>query len=174
MVMPARQFSPNRTGLAGAALSALLLAGLVLLTAGAGIVLTRETGRIAALWPANAVMFSVILRAGLGRWPVLALAGLAGNLVANLLAGDSWAIALLLGLCNQTEVLLAFWGVRRQLQGGPIDPTNPRQIAAFLVFAVLLGPVLSGALGAAVMAGLAGTDPMVVARLWFAADALGM
>src|SRR6202012_5748874 len=57
---------------------------------------------------------------------------------------------------------------------GPIDPTNPRQIAAFLVFAVLLGPVLSGALGAAVMAGLAGADPMVVARLWFAAGALGM
>ena len=172
--MPARQDAPNRNGLAGAALSVLLLAGLVFLTAGAGILLTRQTGRIAALWPANAVMLSLILRAGPGRWPALALAGLAGNLAANLLAGDSWQIALLLGLCNQVEVLLAFWGIGRRLGGGPIEPTNPRQIADFLLFAVLLGPVLSAALGATIMAALAGADPIAVGRMWFTADALGM
>ena len=172
--MPARQDAPNRNGLAGAALSVLLLAGLVFLTAGAGILLTRQTGRIAALWPANAVMLSLILRAGPGRWSALALAGLAGNLAANLLAGDSWQIALLLGLCNQVEVLLAFWGIGRRLGGGPIEPTNPRQIADFLLFAVLLGPVLSAALGATIMAALAGADPIAVGRMWFTADALGM
>ena len=69
--MPAREDSPNRNALVRTALSALLLAGLVFLSAGAGILLTRQTGRIAALWPANAVMLSVMLRAGpgLGRWP---------------------------------------------------------------------------------------------------------
>src|ERR1700733_10603427 len=73
-----------RTTIGSGTLLALALAALVFLVAISGILLTRETGRIATLWPANAVMLSFILRAEPRRWRVLAAAGLGGNLLAHL------------------------------------------------------------------------------------------
>jgi PAS domain S-box-containing protein len=169
----------NRTSQADVAigsgtLMALALAVLVFLVAVSGILLTRETGRIATLWPANAVMLSFILRAEPGRWRVLAAAGLGGNLLANLAVGDDWLVGALLSLCNVGEVLAAVWAIRWRLGGRPVDPTSPRVLGAFSIFAVLLAPALSAAVASGVMAVLTDADPAAVWSSWFLADALGM
>jgi PAS domain S-box-containing protein len=155
-------------------LAAPVLGILVFLTAAAGIVLTEETGRIAALWPVNALMLGFLLRAAPGQGWRLAAAGFAGNALADLASGDGPAVALSLSLCNLAEVGLAFVSVRRCLAGRPIDPTSPRLLGALLIFAVVLAPALAAGLAAAVLAGLTGAEPVAAWRRWFLADALGM
>ena len=177
--MLARDDLQNRTGEAEAGIGsgviwALVLAGLVFVAAAAGILLTRETGRIAALWPANAVMLCFILRAAPGRWRLLAVAGLIGNVLANLATGDSPAVAIALSLCNLFEVLLAVGGIRWRMDGRAIDPTSPRLLGAFTLFAVLLAPAAAASLSSLALAALAGADPGPIWRIWFLADALGM
>ncbi len=126
------------------------------------------------MWPANAVMLSFILRSEPGRWRLLAAAGLCGNLLANLSVGDDWLVGALLSLCNLGEVVAAVWAIRWRLGGRPVDPTSPRLLVAFSIFAVLLAPALSAVLACGIMATLAGTDPVAVWSQWFLADALGM
>jgi PAS domain S-box-containing protein len=177
--MLARDDLRDRTGRAEAGFGSslgwtLVLAGLVFVSAIAGILLTRETGRIAALWPANAVMLCFILRAAPERWQSLAAAGLAGNLLANLLTGDAPAVAAVLSLCNLFEVLVGVWAIRWRMGGRAIDPTSARLLGAFSVFAVVLAPALSASLASLALAGLTGANPAPVWRMWFLADALGM
>ena len=63
----------------------LLVAGLMVLLAVAGIELTRLSDRIASVWLANGAVLAVMLRSDRREWPALALVALAANVAANLL-----------------------------------------------------------------------------------------
>src|ERR1700722_19469467 len=68
----------------------------VLRTIGAGLAvfalawgsltLVMHTGRVAPIWPANALVLVCLLRSRVRRWPVFILAGFLGNVAADLLA----------------------------------------------------------------------------------------
>jgi|GEM_PF-6614073 len=96
--------------LAGAMLAVGLAFGML---ASLGIALTREEGRIAAVWFPNALLLVVLLRSRRERVPYLLGAAFLANISANLAAGDSWVLASGLALANQIEVMCVLYGLAR-------------------------------------------------------------
>ncbi len=82
------------------ALAALLFATAIFVLAWGGISLTRSTGRIASVWLANGLAVAVLLRHAPADRPLLILAGLIGNVAANVFVGDQAGTALWLSACN--------------------------------------------------------------------------
>jgi integral membrane sensor domain MASE1 len=93
----------------------------------AGVALIEEVGRVAALWPANALVLAILLRASRVRWTRFLLAGFAGNVLGDLAAGDTIVVALGLSACNAIETLLAAW-IAERLAGRRIELTRGRSI----------------------------------------------
>ena len=72
-----------------------------------GIYITRQSGRIASIWLVNAVQLAMLVRnPRMNRRAVMG-SGLAANLLADLLIGDRFIIALSLSLSNTLEVAAA-------------------------------------------------------------------
>ncbi|HVN01434.1 MAG TPA: PAS domain S-box protein [Caulobacteraceae bacterium] len=135
------------------------------------LVLIRD-GRVAAVWPANAVIVARLTRASPRRWGAYMAAGLIGNLYADFAVGDAPPAAGVLALCNSIEILLCSLAIRG-LVGPRLDLARPRHLAAYVVSAV----------GAAAFSAIGGATWLVFhahARFWGAfsqwtlADALGL
>ena len=136
------------------------------------LVFTRDVGRIAAVWPANALILAVLLRsAGAGRWRHL-FAGLAGLLAADVRFGDPVAIALPLTLCNGIEIALCAAFMRR-LAGARVDLSRQKDLLLFLLAAGVLGPATSASLASWILGAAQHTMPHYF-RTWYGADALGL
>jgi signal transduction histidine kinase len=139
----------------------------------AALALTRDANTVAAVWPIDALVVTILIR--WARSPseeVLAL-GLSAALmvVANLLQGSSLLLAVALVTLNVGEILLTRWLVLRF--GRPID--SLKAFAAFILGAVLVGPLLAGLAAAAVFSVAApASEPLGVALRWLLADGLGM
>ena len=139
--------------------------------ASAGIELTRYSDRIASVWLANGAILAVMIRSARDEWAGLGIAALAGNLAANLLAGDVLLQAVVLSFCNLLEI-----GVMALLLGDgfarrPFE--NPQSLFRFAGYAAVV-PLLSGALATAT---IAPSLDWAAARLlgqWYVADALGL
>ena len=118
--------------------AALLMVGLCFgLTAYAGITLTRDTGRIAAVWVPNAILLTILLRTDReARWPLVLVCRVA-NLAANLAVGDLPALALGLSVINASEVVIALLALNRFKVIRP-SFTEHREIGFF----ALVSPVL--------------------------------
>lgn len=130
----------------------------------------KFAGRIATIWPANAVLLVMVLRNRRAAAMVLA-AGLAGNLAANLLTGDLPAKALVLACLNAGEVGVCYLILRRAIRGA-IDLSLPVQLATFVFGAAFVAPLISGALAAAYLAGGAPAGDLF--WTWWISDALGL
>lgn len=140
--------------------------------ASAGIALTREEGRIAALWFPNALLLVCLLSAPRHWIPHLLSAAFAANVCANLLAGDPVFVAAGLALANQVEVLAVLFGLVR-MRCHPIDFQNARHIVAFAGIAVA-----SSALSGIAAIGVLQPDGLGAALAlwwkWARSDALGL
>ena len=80
----------------------------------------RAVGRLAPIWLPNAVILSAYLRSPRRQWWVIALAGGAGNLAANVIAGDHSGVAFSLVGANLLECLACATAIRR-LRGDRFD-----------------------------------------------------
>jgi len=148
------------------------MAALVFATALAGIELTACTGRIAAIWIANAILLSYLLKHPRADWAKLFAAAFAANLLADLAAGDGLLTGCILSLSNPVEILivaipLRLWKLDR-------DFARPRSLLVF--YALAAGPApLAGALFSAIYFHFAmGADIWSSLSPWYAADALGL
>jgi len=139
----------------------------------AGIELTRLGERVASIWLANGLLAGLLLGWPARRWPAALLAGLAGNVTANALAGDPPALALGLALCNSLEVLLAAALLRRRC-GLDFDLRQGRALLHFVWVAVLLAPAAGALLAALLLSAQAGLPLLQTLALWYPADVLGM
>lgn len=83
-----------------ALLAALVMFALSLL----GLELSRADGRIATVWPANAVLIVWLLRSRRSVWPALLAGAYIGNVAASLAIADPAALALAFGLANLAEI----------------------------------------------------------------------
>jgi integral membrane sensor domain MASE1 len=123
--------------------------GIVLLTvfalAVACILAPRALGRVSPIWFANAVVLCVYLRSPGKHWPLITVAGLAGNILANLIAGDSVALLLVLGAANAMESLTCALLIRRVV-GRDFDISRMAHLLQFAMAAT------ASACGAAVIA----------------------
>ena len=149
-----------------------LLALVVMATAYVALWAPRDYGRATPIWPANALILACLLRSPPSRWWIWALAGLGGNLAADLAVGDGIIKALALSGCNVIEALLCASGLRRLIPDG-FDPARSRDLAVGA--AAALGSAFAAALSAASYLGLAHGGHFVVdLTVWTLADVLGM
>lgn len=142
------------------------------LLASGGIGLTREGGRIASIWVANAAIFSLILvRARECSLYVIAAAYL-GNITANLVAGDALPVALMLSACNTIEIGIVIVFLMRLRPN--IDFTVLRDLAVFVAVAGVLAPLCSALVASLWLHHFVGAPFWNVLENWYAADALGL
>ena len=150
-----------------------LVAVFVFGTAWAGIILTREAGRVASIWLANAGALAILLRASPGG-PRLTLAAVfVGNVLANIVSGDTVVLATGMAACNVVEITLAAIMLQH---AGPdhADLTRVRPFLRFQFLAGLCAPLVSAAFAASLLAITGHAPPLAVALRWFLADSLGM
>jgi signal transduction histidine kinase len=161
------------TGARGATPVALAtMAALVFGTAVAGIDLTACTGRIAAIWIANAILVSYLLKHPRADWAKLFAVGLAANLAADLVSGDGLTRGLVLSLSNAIEIFIVVVPLRLW----KLDRNFARPQSLLIFYALAAGPApFAGALVSAIYFHLAdGTDVWSSLSPWYAADALGL
>jgi PAS domain S-box-containing protein len=146
------------------------LGGLAFVLVYSTVLFSRDDGRIASIWPLNAVMLVVLM-----RWPprtwLLPLAALAtGNIGANIALGDDIVRAALLASANLLEV----WLAASLLVGKyTVRLTRRSGFVRFLTAAVL---ACSASTVVATLALLfrGGNPPIEGATLWFAAHGLSL
>ncbi|MBU1540992.1 MAG: PAS domain S-box protein [Alphaproteobacteria bacterium] len=147
-----------------------LLGGAVFLVALAAILMTREAGRVAAIWPCNALLVAVVLSRPRTEWAALIAGGFIGNAAANLVSGDLPAVSLLLAFANMSEVLIVSLVAGRHGRLRVIRRSGLVQFAA----AVAIGCLASTGLALLGLAVLGARPTLEGAGLWLTADSLGL
>ncbi len=155
----------------GRAVRLIAAAALMFALASAGIELTRANDRIASVWLANGALLALLMRSDRREWALLGLAGVLGNIAANLVAGDTVVHATLFSICNTIEITIMLGLLGRH--GGARQFDDPQSIFRFALYAAF-APIVPGAIAAMTLA--PGLD-WGTARLfsqWYLADALGL
>jgi len=128
-------------------------------------------GRVAAIWPANAVILARLVRISPRRWAAYLLVGLVGNICGDMLTGDAPLGATVLSLCNSLEIIACATVVRRFIGAKP-DLSRPRQLAIY-AGAVVLASASAAFVAATWLAH--GHRPFLRSLLeWTLADTLGL
>lgn len=136
------------------------------------ILVARQPGTIATVWLANGATTALIVSAPAARAPSLLLAGIAGNLAANLAYGDPLGLSAAFLLPNAAEVALAVWLVRKSSHPEAFANDAPSFMNVALRGAAL-PPLLGATAGAAVLQVL-GFAPFERVWLdWYVGAALG-
>ena len=136
------------------------------------ITATTAHGRVAAIWPANAVVLAALFRAPSRRWAALLASGFVGNFTANLLIGDATLVGLAMSAINTAEILVNALALRA-LVGPAFDLTRTRHLVTFA--AVAIASSCASALAAAGMLGALNHEAFARTFIvWVLADALGL
>ena len=131
---------------------------------------SREAGRVASIWPLNALLLAIIL-----RWPAASpvrvlIVGAMVNVIVDMAMGDTAFNAILLSLANALEILVCIRVLRRP--GVRFDISRPADLVRFILVGGVAGPAASAVIAAIT---LSNTVPFQeTLGVWFAADALGM
>lgn len=147
-----------------------LLGVFVLCTAWFGIV-NQQEGHIAQIWLPNSVVYVVLMRASWSRWPVYLLAATSANFLADLLAGDSPALAAGLTLANFCGIVFAVAPLKSWFPEG-IDLTRLRHLRAFVLVSTLMAPAISATVAAGVLLLHHGAPYGWTWLIWASADGL--
>jgi diguanylate cyclase (GGDEF)-like protein/PAS domain S-box-containing protein len=143
-----------------------------LLAAVVGIMLTREAGNAAALWPANALLLGVLLRSERSDWIAYVVGCGLANFAANFGFGDPAQIALGFVFCNLVEVFTAVL-LLRYLYPGQWDFGSLSQMLSFAAVSGVLAPSVGASFGAGLMYWAFNAPYASVWGVWWVADAIG-
>jgi integral membrane sensor domain MASE1 len=154
--------SPFRT-----ALLACLVAALCYLAARLGGALTLHPQTLCPLWPACALLVSVLLLVPRKIWPVLILAGFAAFVIYDLQTGLTLRSTACLILADTVEVLIAALCVSYSFDGVP-RLNSVKALAKYSFFAVILAPFAGAFIGAIALNG----DYWINWRVSFFSEAL--
>lgn len=164
------RFSLPRTGMGAAIVTVGICYGIL---AWAGITLTKEDGRIAAVWFPNAMLVVVLLRNRREFRPWFAGAGFIGNMCANAAVADGAVRAAGLASANMLEVGLILAALAWRNCPRP-DFTDNAHVFQFAIIA-LLASCASGLVAALVLESGSGmADMLNLWWTWARADALGL
>jgi signal transduction histidine kinase len=129
---------------------AAIVCGSCFLGATAGVVLQFPGVGTAVLFPSYAFLTAALWRMPPRTWWILLLAAAAGNYLPHRHAGADVTYALATELPNTLRALIAAFGLRRFVRH-PSNFDTLREMVAYLVFAVALGPCLSALAGAGIV-----------------------
>lgn len=149
-----------------------LLLGLYLFAAAIGLRLQVVYGAVTPFWPPSGLALWMLWRRGLRYAPVI----VAGEWLVALWLGQGWPAQLLGPLAQLTEASLAAELLRRaHLPPRPFD--GLRGLGWFLLYGVLLAPMLAAGLGSCglYLAAATADGPLSASFLtWWTGDALGI
>ena len=151
----------------------LAVAAIFGLLAFGGILLTRDAGRIAAVWLPNAIIVAILLQSRSPHARLYIPAALIANVTANLLAGDTIGRALGLSLLNAFEIGAVVWAVRRCGVSRP-DMSNLRDVIVFGAAGGVGVPLLAGAIAPLVIGAQSIEEALAIWQTWSMTDGLGM
>jgi diguanylate cyclase (GGDEF)-like protein/PAS domain S-box-containing protein len=104
-----------------------------------------DTGKNpAAIWVPSGIALAALVYFGPRVWPGVFIGSFAANLVVELTLPS----AILLALGNTLDVVVATWGIRR-VAGKRLDFGRTRHALAYIAYAALIGPSISGLFGVA-------------------------
>lgn len=162
-----------RPGVAAEIAQAVALGLTVFALAWLSIDLTRQSGRVATIWPVNGVALVCLLRTDARRWPGLLFAGFLGVLSADLAWGNPAATALALTLCDGMEIAMCAAALRR-FAGPQLDLQRQAHLWLFAGLCGLAAPVIAASATVSVIVANAHANPLRAWTAWALADALGM
>jgi len=156
---------------------------IVAATAWVGLASGRGAGHVPAVWWANSLLLAIVLLSARSERWVLIAAGYCGNVIAHLVFHDPLSQVVMLSLCDTGEATFAIlavqWGVPsragQQARGRDrvVDLTDRGRLLRFVLFGVLLGPLLASCVAGVILHGLVQAE-MITAFRWFPPSALGM
>ena len=151
----------------------------VAVTAWLGLKSGHWAGHVPAVWWANSVLLAIVLLSPRqDRWHLL-FAGYFGNAIAHLLMRDPVSQMVLLSLCDIGETTFALLAVQWSMmpetahQERGIDLMDRGRLLRFVLFGVLLGPLIAACLAYIILQLLVGAQWITVVH-WFPPSALGM
>jgi diguanylate cyclase (GGDEF)-like protein len=128
----------------------------------------------ATFWPPGALYFAGLVRLRPHRWPPLLAGALAASLTLSLLhQGPPVALTLVFWAGNSLEAMAAAWLLQNR-HGTGFSLQTLREVLDFVLFAVILSPMLSATVGAGARAVAHGTPLWPSWSVWWAGDALGL
>jgi integral membrane sensor domain MASE1 len=130
----------------GQIVRAILVGVAIFLFAWLGIQLIHTTGRVACIWLANGLAAATLLRRPPGERAAMLSGGCAGNLLANLAAGDELVAAGLFAALNAFEIVTLVAVMGRRF--APDAEFDSAVVGRFLLVAVG-APLIPAAIAAA-------------------------
>jgi putative nucleotidyltransferase with HDIG domain len=152
---------------------ALLFAVSYVLAAEIGNALSVQNA-FSTFWPPAGLFVAMLLITERKDWPVLIVAGVAGNLCSDLLHGRALLMTLGFSAANALEALTGATLIRALIGHRPRLDTL-RQVLAFVAFGALLAPIVGATAGTAVvMFGAPGAVWWSTWATWWIGDVLGI
>ena len=139
----------------------------------AGIAFTREAGTVSIIWPSDAFVIAMLLRAERQRWPVMILAAFLASTFADFVAADPLGLAAALSACNTLGIVVAVTLTARFV-GFPPELTRAHNLARFTLLSGFIAPLVSAVAATNVLHFAVGTNLLDVFVTWFLAVALGV
>ncbi|WP_343046074.1 PAS domain S-box protein [Parasphingorhabdus flavimaris] len=127
----------------------------------ASVMITVESGRIAAFWIANALLIGFLIQKSWKECAIFVAASGLANVVANLAVGDAPGLAIVLASANLAEILLVLWSMYHFC--GPRPNMGDLGHIAILVVSGLMAPMIAGIVAALA---ISGSDQALATTNW--------
>ena len=138
-----------------------------------GVILTREAGNAASIWPANGILVAALLIAKTHQMRRHLIGfGLLCNFLMMMAIGDGPIASLSYAVINAAEIYLTVRMMRSYCHA-PSKFSNPANLWKFICIG-FLSPIVPSLAGAFVISSLYGTEFLTVLRTWYCSDALGL
>jgi diguanylate cyclase (GGDEF)-like protein len=144
-----------------------------MLVSGLGLALGSKAAQSDVIWPANGVLLGVILLSPRKYWFDYLLSSVVANVLLHEILSFPFSEIVIFSAANLLEIVVAMFFIRFRDEQLP-DLSRPETLRRFLVGAVLLAPLCSGALVGACEAYLGYSPDFYGMRDWIFADSLGI
>lgn len=141
----------------------------------AGRLLELPPTGIAIFWPASGLGLAAFVLTNRRRWPAIAIAIAAANMIGNIGAGQRTSASLVFAAANVVEAAGGAWALQTAVGRRPrLD--GLRDLACFVALAAVANTMAAAVIGAAGAIELAGAESgfVNVWRQWWVADANGI
>ncbi len=148
---------------------------LLVLSASASILNSRSLsmGGVSVVWLSNGFLIGVLLCSPRKHWVSYFALGYFVDFGVNVGFANPVAMSAYLSFCNMVEISVASFLTAGAISEHP-DLTELRQLRSFLLYAVLLAPLLASSMAILEWQTLGSSGFFHSLQIWFAADVLGI
>lgn len=144
------------------------------LAAFVAVALTRQSGYIAAVWPANGILLAAIMMAKRHELAAFLLAAFTANVVANLVNSQLLSVSVFLSACSSIEIISAISLMQLYQLGDWMRLEQPKVLGGFLISVCVISPLISATLAAFGLHVLVKVPAQDIFGTWWTANALGL